>query len=148
MSRTVVANKPPDTTAWFVRKEDERCACVGEDNDCSEGEDPLLYERYQTNVKMPVCADGMNNELCICGSRNTLCQPTDPGLVCNYATSTCSRPANCTDRTGSIELPQTCACGSSDCSSLSGMYCDLEIRPMSPNVGTCRNHERNDEKVR
>jgi len=113
----------PDTTAWFIRKKDKRCACVGLDNDCSEGEDPLLYERYQTNVKMPVCADGMNNELCICGSANTICQPTDPGLVCDYINSMCSRPANCTDTTGTEEHAQSCACGSTDCSILSGMYC-------------------------
>ena len=130
-------NEQAPATAWFMRKGDERCACVGEDNDCSEGEDPIFYERYQTGVEMPVCVNGTNNELCICGSDNNICQPTDPGLVCDYDSSTCSRPANCTDRTGTIESSQSCACGSSDCSSLSGMFCHLEI-DQCLKVGRCQ----------
>ena len=117
-------NQSRNTHAWFTRKSDERCACVGEDNDCSEDSSTVLdYKRYGNSYRFGLCADGLNNDLCLCGSENTICRPTNPGLVCDIDTSTCSRPPNCADRSGVIKHENTCKCGSTDCSSLSGFFC-------------------------
>lgn len=116
-------SQSPDTTFWFVRFEDQRCACVSDTNDCSQGSELLLYSRYTSQSRLPACLHGDNDFTCFCGVENNVCQPSAPGLKCDLNTSTCSRPDNCTDTTADVENDKTCRCGTVDCTATSGLFC-------------------------
>ena len=118
------------TRQWFIREEDQRCACVGADEDCSTGdEDIMKFTRYASARDFPICKEGSNLEHCICGLNNALCEASVTGLQCQDSKTydgTCSKPEQCNYDNGDIVNEKNCMCGAEECWSGIGFFCHTD----------------------
>ena len=71
---------------------------------------------------------------CICG--NKACDGQGTGMICDTESSTCSRPAACTNANGMIPNMVDCACGNNDCTATTGLFCDA-YKNQCDNVPYC-----------
>ena len=74
-----------------------------------------------------------NNEVCVCGT--ALCGTAATGSYCSSGTNMCHYFLPCVDRQGESLNLRPCACGSSSCTSSTGLYCSAETSTCSKVAG-------------
>ena len=107
------------------------CMCGTKICDAAEG----LFcqssiEKCSKTAALPPCTatDGLvaNSFDCACGG--SIDCDASSGHFCSSSIKRCAKVAACTTTDGSAANANDCACGVTDCTTLSGLFCDIDIK--------------------